>query len=57
MTICLRNSCSVYYDMSFLNIYQMVCASFPFGFEGEIWDLLVLLPGHCLPFNVEKKSF
>ena len=25
-----------------------VCASFPFGFEGGIWDLIVLILDHCL---------
>ena len=23
-------------------------SSFPFGFEGGMWDLIVLIPGHCL---------
>ena len=27
-----------------------VCASFPFGFEGGIWDLIVYVPDHCLYF-------
>ena len=22
-------------------------ASFPFGFEGGIWDLIILIPDHC----------
>ena len=25
-----------------------VCPSFPFGFDGEMWDLIVLIHGHCL---------
>ena len=24
------------------------CASFPFGFEGGMWDTIVLLPDYCL---------
>ena len=32
-----------------LSIY--VCASFPFGFAGEMWDLIVLIPVHGLSFN------
>ena len=24
-----------------------VCASFPFGFKGGMWDLIVLVPGHA----------
>ena len=31
-----------------LSIY--VFCSFPFGSEGRIWDLIVLLPDHCLSF-------
>ena len=27
-----------------------VFSYFPFGFEGRIWDLIVLVPGHCLSF-------
>ena len=27
-----------------------VCASFSFGFEGGIWDMIVLVPDHCLSF-------
>ena len=27
-----------------------VCASFPFGFEGGMWELIVLVPGHYFPF-------
>ena len=29
---------------------QCVCASFPFGFEGGMWNLIVLVLGHCLSF-------
>ena len=25
-----------------------MCASFPFGFEIRMWDLVVLIPDHCL---------
>ena len=27
-----------------------VLSSFPFGFEGRIWDLIVSVPGHCVSF-------
>ena len=27
------------------------CASFPFGFEGGMLDLIVLIPDHCLSLN------
>ena len=26
---------------------------FPFGFEGGVWDLIVSVPGRCLPFYLE----
>ena len=25
-----------------------VCPSFPFGIEGRMWDVIVLIPDHCL---------
>ena len=25
-----------------------VCPSFPFGIEGRTWDVIVLIPDHCL---------
>ena len=25
-----------------------VCPSFPFGFEGRLWVVIVLIPYHCL---------
>ena len=34
--------------MSFVNVYRFVCASFPFGFDGGMWDLIVLVHDHCL---------
>ena len=30
------------------HILICVCASFPFGFEGRMWDVIVLIPDHCL---------
>ena len=36
--------------VSFVNVYLCVCASFPFNFEGGLWDLIVLVPDHCLSF-------
>ena len=35
-----------------------MCLSFPFGIEGGMWDVIVLIPDHCLyiylslPFTV-----
>ena len=31
-----------------LSVY--VFSYFPFGFEGRMWDLIVSVPDHCLPF-------
>ena len=25
-----------------------VCPSFPFGIEGRLWDVIVIIPDHCL---------
>ena len=36
--------------MSFVNVYQFACVSFPFGLECGICDLIVLIPDHCLSF-------
>ena len=51
MITCLGKSCSfgllwVY----FVNIYQFLCVSF---FPGGVWDLILLVPGHCLSFYFE----
>ena len=27
-----------------------MCASYPFGFEGGMWDLIILVADHCLSF-------
>ena len=49
MTTCLGKSCSfglVYvYQLMFISF--CVCPPFPFGFEGGMWDLTVLIPDHC----------
>ena len=48
MTICLGKVCSFgILCMSSVYVYQF-CPSFPFGFEGGMWDLIVLIPDHCL---------
>ena len=32
-----------------MSVCQIVCVSFfPFGIEGGIWDVIVLIPDHCL---------
>ena len=43
MTTCVGRSCSLGLPcVSFVKVLSIcVCASFPFGFEGGIWDLIV----------------
>ena len=32
-----------------MNVYQCVYVCyFPFGFEGGVWDFIVLIPNHCI---------
>ena len=33
-----------------------VSHSFPFGFEGGMWDLIVSIPGHCLSIYFSSQS-
>ena len=54
MTTCLGKSCSSFgFSVSafrkLLSIY--VFSYFPFGFDGRMWDLIVLVPDHCLSFH------
>ena len=39
--------------MSFVDFYQSVCV---FRFEGGMWDLMVLIPGHCLSIYTEQDA-
>ena len=32
-----------------------VCPFFPFGTEGGMWDVIVLIPGHCLSIYFESQ--
>ena len=49
MTTCLGKSCTFgLLCVSFVNVYLFVCPYFPFVFESEMWDLVVLIPDHCL---------
>ena len=50
MTTCLRKSCSFgLLSVSFVNFYEFVFVLLSlFGFEGGLWDLIVLMPDHCL---------
>ena len=36
---------TVLVSWSFVNF--CVWPSFPFGIEGRMWDVIVLIPGHC----------
>ena len=50
MTTCLGKSCSFgLLCESFVNVFQMyVFISFPFGFGGGMWDLIILISDHCI---------
>ena len=57
MTTCLGQGCSFGLPLAFhklLSIY--VFSYFQFGFEGRIWDLIVSVPDHCLPFYFEIRT-
>ena len=53
MSICLGKG---YSYVSFVNVYQCVCTSFPFNFEGGTWDLIVLVSDHCRSIYFEKQG-
>ena len=36
--------------MSFVNVCQFACLFSPVGFEGGVWNLIVLVPDFCLYF-------
>ena len=54
MTICLGKNCSFGFLCVFsLNVYQFsACPSFPFGFKGGMWDVIVLITDYCLLFTL-----
>ena len=41
-----RFSASAFRKLPSINVFS----SFPFGFEGRTWDLIVSVPDHCLSF-------
>ena len=56
MTTCLKKSCSSgLLCVSFANVYQSMCASFPFCFEGQLCDLNLLVPDHFLSSYFSKE--
>ena len=46
MTTCFGKNCSFGLLWSFVKFY--VCPSFPFGIEGGMWVVIVVIPDHCL---------
>ena len=59
MTTCLGKSfhsviCAC---LSWALVKFCVCPSFPFGIEGGMRDVIVLIPDHCLSINFSTKSF
>ena len=47
MTTCLGKSYS-FGLLSWALVKFCVCPSFSFGIEGGMWDVIVLIPDHCL---------
>ena len=54
MATCLGKSCSFGLPCG---VHKNVFISFPFGFEGMIWDLIVVVPDHCLSFYFWNKHW
>ena len=50
MTTCLGKICSFVNCkcLSWASVKFCVCPSFPFGTEGGMWDVIVLIPDYCL---------
>ena len=40
-----------------MNVYQSLCVFFSFGFEGGMWDLIILIPDYCLSVCLEYLYF
>ena len=40
--------CFIMSIVSIVDVYQFMCASFPYCFEGGIRDSIVIVPEHCL---------
>ena len=61
MTTCLGKSCSFgLLRVPFLNCCQFLYLVVSlFGFEGTMWDLIVIVPDHCLSFyfvSIDKRT-
>ena len=50
MITCLGKSCTFgLLCVSFVGVCQILCVSFfSFGIEDRMWDVIVLIPDHCL---------
>ena len=58
MITSLGKSCLLIYSAcpSSKVISLCVCVSFPFGFEGGVLSLIVLIPDHCLSFYFTQRE-
>ena len=52
----LRTVCVLRWCLSVSECIFCECFFFPFGFEGGMWDLIALVPDHCLSFYFAMKS-
>ena len=56
MTTCLEKSCSINCTcLSWALVKLCVCPSVPFGIEGGVKGVIVLIPDHCLSIYFIKK--
>ena len=56
MTTCFGKSYS--FDLPCVSCEHLsicMCASFPFGFDGGMWDLIVIVSDHCISFHFAMK--
>ena len=58
MNTCLGKSCSFWFTIHVFRecLTISVCVSFPFGFEGGMWDSILLVPDYCLSFYFSLTS-
>ena len=42
--------------LSYALVKFCACPSFPFGIEGGMWDVIVLIPDHCLSIYLPQST-
>ena len=54
MTTCLGKLFILFTVRAFRKRLSICKCSIPFGFEGGMWDLIVLIPDQCLSIYLQK---